>query len=146
MQSSTPIGSVGFSNNSGLLCPREWSVFPKNVIQTMSNSTEIGIFSLKITHQNLNFPLSNFRSPLYAHISKFPPLHWIILTTVDYFHLNFIQSFNLVVSKDTCKNGSHIVEANRLSQTVSLIVNVVCSTSLIVLARSRLGSLEDPTS
>ena len=62
MQSSTPIGSVGFSNNFGLLCPREWGAFLKNVIQTISNSMEIGTASPKITQQNLNFPLSALRS------------------------------------------------------------------------------------
>ena len=72
MQSSTPIGSVGFSNNFGLFCPREWGVFRKNVIQNISNSTEIGTASPKITQQSLNFPLSNLRSPLYAHIGKSP--------------------------------------------------------------------------
>ena len=62
MQSSTPIGSIGFSNNSGILCPREWGAFPTNWIQTISNSTEIGTASPKITQQNLNFPLSALRS------------------------------------------------------------------------------------
>ena len=41
-------------------------------IQTISNSTEIGTSYPKITHQILNFPLSNLRSPLYAHTTKFP--------------------------------------------------------------------------
>jgi hypothetical protein len=41
-------------------------------IQTISNSTEIGTASPKITQQNLNFPLSNLRSPFYAHIAKSP--------------------------------------------------------------------------
>jgi hypothetical protein len=35
-------------------------------IQIISNSTEIGTASPKITQQNLYFPLSNLRSPLYA--------------------------------------------------------------------------------
>ena len=73
MQSSTPLGSVGFSNNYGLLCPREWGAFPTYWIQTISNYTEIGTASPKITQQNLNFQLSNLHSPLYAHTTKFPP-------------------------------------------------------------------------
>ena len=44
----------------------------KNVIQNISNSTEIGTASPKITQQNLNFPLSNLQSLLYAHILEFP--------------------------------------------------------------------------
>ena len=59
---------------------------------------------------------------------------------------NFIHFFDLVMSKDTCQNEFHIVEANRLSQMTFLIVNVVSSTSLIILAGTRLDSLEDPTS
>ena len=72
MQSSTPIGSICFSNNSKLLCPWEWGSFPKNVIQNIYNSTEIGTASPKITQQILNFPLSNLRSSLSAHILEFP--------------------------------------------------------------------------
>jgi hypothetical protein len=41
-------------------------------IQTISNSMEIGTVFPKITQQNLNFPLSALRSPLYAHILKSP--------------------------------------------------------------------------
>jgi hypothetical protein len=41
-------------------------------IQTIFNSTKIEIASPKITQQNLNFSLSNLRSPLYAHILEFP--------------------------------------------------------------------------
>ena len=66
MQSSTSIGSIGFSNNYGLLCLREWGAFPTNGIQTISNSTEIGTASPKITQQNLNFPL-------FVHIGRSPP-------------------------------------------------------------------------
>jgi hypothetical protein len=41
-------------------------------IPIISISTEICTVSPKITQQNLNFPLSNLRSPLYAHILEFP--------------------------------------------------------------------------
>ena len=75
MQSSTPIRSVGFLNNFGLLWEWEWGAFSKNGKQTISNSTEIGTASSKITQQNLKFPLSNLRSPLYAHILEFPLPH-----------------------------------------------------------------------
>ena len=66
MQSSTPIGSVGFLNNFGLICPREWGAFPKNEMQTIPKSTEIGTALAKIIQQNLNIPLSNLRSLLSA--------------------------------------------------------------------------------
>jgi hypothetical protein len=46
-------------------------------IKIISKSMEIGTASPKITQQNLNFPLSNLRSPLYVHIAKFP-CPWIL--------------------------------------------------------------------
>jgi hypothetical protein len=71
MQSSTPIGVLCLEHfwvimSTGMGC------IPKYIISNISNSTEIGTASPKITQQNLNFPLSNLRSPLSAHILEFP--------------------------------------------------------------------------
>ena len=45
------------------------------------DSTVIGTPCMKIIQQSPNFPLSNLRSPLYAHTNKFPIMKakWFLL-------------------------------------------------------------------
>ena len=52
-------------------------------IQNISNSTEIGTTSPKITQQNLNFPLSNLRSSLSALLSTLTLLSFLFLFTTS---------------------------------------------------------------
>jgi hypothetical protein len=62
-----PIGSVGVSNNFGLLCPRKWGAFPNTEFQLYIFPHKYALLLLKLPNK-----INIFRSPLSAHILEFP--------------------------------------------------------------------------